>query len=367
MREQVTPFADEVRVGALGVLALRHEIGQRVDASCYVRLPSFSVLLMADVREALGGGKLDAVKSLTVEGRTLRTNAAGTTTEHAFEMAMELPDRYMKKEVLSALGNMSVYRTSGFNGDGLINEIDTPPQLSGGGHIMVRVQTAGGPGGPGGPTTPEQQEASRQAMLLNTKREYARMVLGLFGASPAAFPLTFTYGGVAESPDGKADVIDIKGEGEFAARLFVDTQTHLPLMLSWMDKEPMVVQRMVGPGGPGAPPPPPPGGGHAVVAGAAGGNATWTTSGGNVQVRQGGAAMTPEERAKLEADMKEAEAKRRTVEFRIFYSDYQQVDGVTLPHRFQRSVDGKPTEEVVFERLKVNPKIDAKKFTVSKQ
>jgi hypothetical protein len=347
-------------LGVLGVLGGRPALAQGGDAD----------KIMAEVREALGGKKLDSVKSLTVEGLTLRTNAAGTTTEHPFEMAMELPDRYMKKEVLQALGNMSVYRTSGFNGDGLISEIDAPPQLSGGGHIVMRVQGPGGPGGPGGAATPEQQEAARKTMLANTKRDYARMILGVLGTSPTTYPLTFTYGGVAESPDGKADVIDVKGEGEFAARLFVDSQTHLPLMLSWMDKEPMVVQRVVGgPGGAGVPPPPPPppGGGHAVVGGGAGGGATWTTSGGNVQVRQGGAPLTPEEQAKLAADMKEAEAKRRTVEFRIFYSDYQQVDGVTLPHRFQRSVDGKPTEEVVFERVKVNPKIDAKKFTVTKQ
>ena len=323
--------------------------------------------IMADLREALGGKKLDSVKTLTVEGRTLRTNAAGTTTEHAFEMAMELPDKYMRKDVLSPMGNMSVYRTTGFNGDGLINEIDTPPQLSGGGHIVMRFQTVGGPGGQ--PTTPEQQEAARKNLLANTKKDYARIVLGMLGTSPAAYPLTFTYAGVAESPDGKADVIDIKGEGDFAARLFVDTQTHLPLMLSWMDKEPMVVQRMVsgGPGGGAPPPPPPPGGGHASVAGAGGGNVTFSSSGGNVQVRQGGAPLTPEEQAKIDAQIKEAEATRRTVEFRLFYSDYQQVDGVLMPHRFQRSVDGKPTEEVVFERIKVNSKIDAKKFTVSKQ
>jgi hypothetical protein len=270
----------------------------------------------------------------------------------------------MKKEVLSALGNMSVYRTSGFNGDGLINEIDTPPQLSGGGHIMVRVQTSGGPGGQ--QATPEQQEAARKNMMGNIKRDYARMILGMVGSSPAAFPLTFAYGGVAESPDGKADVIDIKGEGDFAARLFVDTRTHLPLMLSWMDKEPMVVQRVVGgPAGPGAPPS---GVGHVSVGGAAGG--TWTASGGGANVvRQvgGSGQMTPEEQAKLDAQIKEAEANRKVVEFRIFYSDFQQVDGVNLPHRFQRSVDGKPTEEVVFERVKVNPKVDAKKFTVSQQ
>ena len=323
--------------------------------------------ILADVREALGGSKLDAAKTLTIEGRTLRTNQAGATVENEFEMAFEFPDKFMRKDVVAPMGNMSVYRTSGFNGDGIINEIDTPPQLAGGGHIMVRFATAGGPGGPGGqPHTPEQQEAARKNMLQNTKRDYARMILGMFAASPAAYPLTFTYGGSAESPDGKAEVIEVKGEGNFAARLFVDSQTHLPLMLSWMDKEPMLIQRMVGPGGAGVPPPPPPPtGAHATMAGGSGGNVTFSSVGGATQVRSG-APMTPEEREKFEAQMKEAEAKRRVVEFRIFYSDFQRVDGINMPHRLQRSVDGKPTEEVVFERVKVNAKIDAKKFTVSK-
>ena len=68
----------------------------------------------------------------------------------------------------------------------------------------------------------------------------------------------------------------------------------------------------------------------------------------------------------LEARRKEAEAKRRTVEFRVYYADYQTVGGVQLPHRIQRSIDGKPTEEMVFDTIKVNPKIDAKKFQVAK-
>ena len=68
----------------------------------------------------------------------------------------------------------------------------------------------------------------------------------------------------------------------------------------------------------------------------------------------------------MEERRKEAEAKRRTVEYRVYYGDYQQVGGVLLPHRIQRSVDGKTTEEMVFDQLKVNPKIDAKKFRPSK-
>ena len=37
-----------------------------------------------------------------------------------------------------------------------------------------------------------------------------------------------------------------------------------------------------------------------------------------------------------------------------------------LPHRVQRWIDGKTNEEMIFESFKVNPKIDAKKFQVTK-
>jgi hypothetical protein len=98
---------------------------------------------------------------------------------------------------------------------------------------------------------------------------------------------------------------------------------------------------------------------------AAGGNATFT----RVE-RSSGAPLTPEERDKLmkdfEARRKEAEAKQRTVEYRIYYGDYKAVGGVQLPHRIQRSIDGKPTEEMIFDTVRVNPKIDAKKFQVAK-
>jgi hypothetical protein len=207
--------------------------------------------------------------------------------------------------------------------------------------------------------TAEQKAEFNQRLVLANKREFAKLALGMFAASPAAFPLTLADGGQAESADGKADVIDVKGAGDFSAKLFIDAQTHLPLMLSWMDKEPVVIQ--MGPGGTMA----------------SGGNTTMTTitrSGGAPAGAPGGmggmGSLTPEEREKLmkdvEARRKEAEANRRTVEFRVFYGDYKSVGGVQLPHRFQRSIDGKPTEEMVIESYKINAKIDAKKFQASK-
>jgi hypothetical protein len=311
--------------------------------------------ILAGARTALGGQKLAAVKALTAVGRTVRALPNGTSTENEFEMALELPDKYLVRSVLAAMGNMSVYRNSGFNGGQVIEEIDRPPSLSGG---MVVFRMAG----PGGVADPEKMTADEKAefdqkRLLANKKEFAKLTLGMFAMSLAAYPLELSDGGQAESPDGKADVIDVKGEGGFAAKLFIDAQTHLPLMLSWMDKEPLVMT--MGPGGMVTT-------GGAPAAGAAGGgNATFT----RVE-RSGGAAITPEEREKMmkdvEARRKEAEAKLRTVEYRVYYGDYKSVGGVQLPHRIQRAIDGKPAEEMVFDTIKVNPKIDPKRFQVAK-
>ena len=50
--------------------------------------------------------------------------------------------------------------------------------------------------------------------------------------------------------------------------------------------------------------------------------------------------MTPEEREKMMKDLdarrKEAEAKLRTVEYRIYYGDYKSVGGVQFPARLSR-------------------------------
>jgi hypothetical protein len=313
--------------------------------------------VLADMKAALGGAdKVAGVKSMTAVGRSLRTSPTGNTTENEFELAMELPNKYMMRSVLANLGNMSVYRNAGFNGDALINVIDQPPSLGGGGGmVMVRAAGTGGPGGAA--PTPEQQAESNRRLLMTQKHDFARLTLGLFGSSYDGFPVQFSYAGEAEAADGKAFVIDVKGEGDFAGRLFVDSTTHLPLMFSWMAPEPLVMTQTMRGGGPGG------GGGQTVQMG---GGATFTTGGGNA----GGRQMTEEEQKKAMADAEEArrqaEANRKTVEYRVFYSDYKTVSGVKLPHTIRRSVDGKPTEEMTFESIKLNPKIDAKKFEVSK-
>ncbi len=267
--------------------------------------------ILAAARQTLGGDKkLEAVKSLAIEGRAMRIRPDGTSTESDFEVAIELPDKFMRREVVVNMGNMSIYRNSGFNGDGVINEIDAPPQLAGGGGNVVMFRSAGpggatttfssGPGGAamsGTPPTPEQQEAARKAALVSAKQDFARMALGMFAKSPAAYPLAMSSAGQAESPDGKADVIEVKGEGDFTARLFVDATTHLPLMLSWMAKEPLTMSRSTTSG---------PGGATTMMIGGGGGAVTTTGAAPAGQAPRGN--MTPEERDKL---MKQAEEQRK--------------------------------------------------------
>ncbi len=304
--------------------------------------------ILADARAALGGEtKLAAVKTLAATGQATRVTDNSSSAPADVELAFELPDKFMKTDVVAILPNAAVTRTTGFNGDKAIDVIDKPPTA---GNIVIRM---GGPGeGEGSTQTPEQREAQQRAKLVSNKQELARVTLGMLLPSLATYPLEFSYGGQAESPDGKADIVDVKGEGEFAVRLFIDTKTHLPLMLSWMAKEPLVIKRTFG--GPGM----------------AGGHAPGDAKVGPGHAAQGGPPpkMTPEQMEKMKQEtaeqVKAAESKLRTVEYRLYYSDYRDVDGVKVSFTLQRAIDGKPVEQVAFDKVKINGKVDPKKFEV---
>jgi hypothetical protein len=286
--------------------------------------------VLAELRQALGGEPaLAAVKTVAIEGTRTRVVAEGQSRAGAFEMAMELPGRFVQKQVLGSLNGVEIARTSGFSDGELIEKTDAPPQL-GGGHMMIRMA----PGGmPGGEPTPEQIASQRAGLMASARRDFARFALGMFGTGMDVFPLEFAYAGVAESPDTKAHVLTVTGPDGFDAKLFVDIASHLPLMLTWMDREPLVMQL----GGPG----------------------------GGMQVFQRGAGSPQDAerlRAEMDQRMREAAANRRVVEYRLFYADYKAFGGVRFPTRLQRMIDGAPVEEITFDKVKVNDKLDSKLF-----
>ena len=300
--------------------------------------------VLTELRAALGGeDKLSAVKTVAIEGQVTRSGPEGASMSSDFELAFELPDKYMKSDVFANLGGTQLKRRTGFNGGEAFEEMDAPPGMMGGGGMHVMRMSPGG-AMPGGQATPDQLEKQRAQILTISRREFARLALGMFGSSFSPMPLEFKYAGQAESSDGKADILEVQGADGFTAKLFVDGKSHLPLMLTWMDKEPLTMT-MGGPGGPG----------------------TVNIRGGSVQV--GGRGTTPEETAACSRTngerMKQAEANRRIVEYRMFYADYKAFDGVKLPTRIQRMMEGLP-EELALEKIKVNGKIDPNKFKVAK-
>ena len=301
--------------------------------------------IVADIRAALGGEeKLAALKTIAVEGQVSKVVNENTSAGSDFELAIELPGKYMKREVFANIGGMQLKRRVGFNGKDVIEEMDTPPNMGGNVHIM----RAPGAGMVGGTPTPEALEKQRAQLMTSSRREFARLMVGMTGGTSPEFPVEFVYAGQAEARDGKADILDVKGPDGFTARLFVDGKTHLPLMLTWMDKEPLSMM---------------------VTTDGRGGG--MRSGGGGVQVMSSASMSgSPEDMAKMRDDMAarvaEAEAKRRVVEWRLFYGDYKVVDGLKLPTRIQRMTDGVATEEITLEKIKVNGKIDPSKFTTVK-
>ena len=205
--------------------------------------------ILAAARQAIGDKKLDGLKAFAVEASVQRNvNTMQMTSD--VEILLELPDKYVRSEVGS--GPMSMTMSSGFVGDKAVRPANAASMA--GGAMVIRM----GPGGPmpsGEKPSPEEQERIDKQMLRNSRADISRLMLGWFASTHPALTVEYTYAGEAESPDGKADVIDAKNADGFTARLFIDRETHLPLMVTYQGPQP----RMITAGGPGGAARPAPG------------------------------------------------------------------------------------------------------------
>ena len=150
----------------------------------------------------------------------------------------------------------------------------------------------------------------------------------MFATSTPAFPLTYSYVGQAEAPQGKADVIDVKGPNNFAARLFIAGDTKLPIMLSW-----------TAPG-----PPRPPGG-------------PWPHLSHPAAPPAAGPRRLQHPRHLRTAAAAEAHAGATHV-----LCGLRDVDGLKLPFRIRRAAGAETTEETTFDRFRINARIDPRRF-----
>ena len=299
-------------------------------------------------REALGGEKrLSAVKTMVASGQT-RQLQGDNLVPIEFEISIELPDKYVRTDEIPA--RESGPNNRGFNGTNLIQSGDAPGAGRRGGPPPGSAPPK--PAADGGPALPGGGEGSRGGggappdPSTPVKQDFARMTLGMFAASFSSYPLSFGFAGQAEAPEGKADVLDVKGTGNFSARFFIDSKTHLPLMLSWTTP-PNLVPVVAGQKPPANLPP---------------GSVTFDTP-----VPPSASATAEEKKAFEEqalAARKKAMAETRPTENRLYYADYRDVDGLKLPFRIRRAVGATTVEETTFDRYRINTKVDPRKFEV---
>jgi hypothetical protein len=297
--------------------------------------------VMKQVREALGGAKLEQIKALTLEGPFVR-EMGGRQMTGTVALTLQLPDHMHRLEDTELMGGMSMERTWVLAGTASWEDMQNRGGMGGGMQIVTRM------GPPGQELNPQQIEDAR---LRRMRTEFTRYLLAFLGGGA----LTPTYVAVAEAPEGKADVLEVKNEAGQAVRLFIDQQTHMPLMLQYQEVRPRM-NMMGGPGvgirrgaggpgapggaGPGAPPPgaggPPPGG----------------------QGPPPGERPNPEEmRRRLESMPPPAPS-----QVSLYLGDYKRVDGVMLPHRLSQAIEGKTVEEWTIEKVRINPALKADLF-----
>ncbi|HVJ26255.1 MAG TPA: hypothetical protein VM493_01895 [Vicinamibacterales bacterium] len=321
------------QLGAMALLVLAGAAAPAYSQVASATQDAKAAEVLAKTRKALGDKKLEGLKTLSAQAQMDR-NLGSVQASSEVELLVEMPDKYVRAEASRGMGGMTM--STGFNGDKAILPGGGNVSMGTGGAMVFRMGPGGAMHGEGTKPTPEQLAQINTASLKTSRAEVSRMMLGWFGAAHPSLQAKYTYAGEAESPDGKAHVIDVKDGDGFEARLFIDQNNFLPLMVTYKGRQP----RMMTTGGPMT--------------------RTVPSSGAP------GKELTEEDRKKLAADaekmLTQQMAEQPLSDFSLFFEDWQQVDGLTFPHKMRRAVAGETTEEWTFSKVKVNPKIDPAKF-----
>ncbi|HEV8483265.1 MAG TPA: hypothetical protein VGV87_06900 [Blastocatellia bacterium] len=271
--------------------------------------------LLAQARAALGGdAKLKSIQTLSTSAK-FRRIIAKDQPEMSGELQLDflLPDKYIATEVSNLpMGDAQITRINGFNGDQAFRDTRT----SGGGNIVIRM--GNGP----------DNQPNQAAQLRAVRAEFTIYVIGWLLAAPQTQTVDFSYGGEAQAEEGRADVIDIKSADDFAMRLFLDKETHRPLMLSYRGTQPGMIFRMQ------------------------------TASAGSHEDADK-LAKEAQERTRREA---EGQPPPKTVEIQMYLSDYRNVGGILLPHHITRAINGEVNEEWDVTKFKINPPLKPENF-----
>ena len=265
--------------------------------------------VLREMRAALGGdAALDAIKTLSVNGDSTATFGVNRSSS-SLEIYALLPEHYLEirrnRQSFPGPAPMEIETTNyaGFRGADLIQRTDSTFPV---------------------PPPPERPDV----ILRRIKRDFARLAVALFGKSLAGSAFDFSYVG-PETVDGQAhEILEMRASDGFAMRLYVNSTTHLPALVTWREPPPMVYTTSS--------------------------TSTVTVRGGQV-VSQSPPTFDP---------AGPPPPAQPDVTWRTVFSEFKVQDGLNWPHRVKEMVGDKVVEDIKLGKFKINPKIDARRFDI---
>jgi len=326
--------------------------------------------ILAEARKALGGeDRIKALQRLELKG-TVRRGAPqqNINLEGDLEILIELPNKFRRNESLSiGGGGQAVDLIQAMNGTEVWDETKFAANLGGGGDGGDGGDRGGGggfrgfPGGgrqgqgqqqgnlPPGVDPAQLQQRLQQAQLRTRQTEVARVLLALLATADT--PVAWI--GTAKAPEGTADVLEITTVDNTQTRIFIESNTHMPLMMSWVGFPQDPIAQLVGQRGGGR------------GRGGRGGN----FQGGNFQGNQQGGQQGRQGQQGQGQQGQQGQAVGRggrgnePATLQMFLSDYRTVNGIKLPHLVTRGANGEITEEWIVKNYRINPNFRANTFT----
>jgi hypothetical protein len=298
--------------------------------------------LLVAARAALGGPRLDAVTTLKATGE-YRRMLGEREIDGDVTIELAAPDRMKRTEQMGFPGGPTMTRIVALNGTEYWDDVTN----QGGGRFMQRMGADGGRQGRS--ITEADRERFRQMQQRRLTNDLHRLMVVWLMRTDAPV----TYVGTAEASDGKADVLDVAIDAQGPPlRLYLDAQTHVPLMVSYKGVLPRFNMRRTG--GPESR-------SRSEGAGATGSNAP-TPPAPDAPPQAGPGPDASSQAGATPPDPARPREPPQQVTFELRLSDYKKVDGVLLPHLMTQSVDGKVTEELTIDSYKINPKFDQDTF-----